>query len=56
MSEATFWNCTPRKLFALLDVHIDQNTTDEQKAEQGIRPRNINKVNSRQTVNSIASW
>jgi hypothetical protein len=56
MSEETFWKCTPKKLFALMDVHIDMNMTDEQKAENGIKPRNMNGKNNKEVVGSIASW
>lgn len=56
MSEDTFWRCTPRKLFALMDVHIDMNMTEEQKAENGIKPRNMNQKSNKEVTSAIASW
>lgn len=29
MTEGTFWKCTPKKLFALLEAHNKANTIDE---------------------------
>jgi hypothetical protein len=31
MEESTFWRCTPRKLFSLIDTHIRINNPDEAK-------------------------
>jgi uncharacterized phage protein (TIGR02216 family) len=55
MSEQTFWRCTPRKLFALMAVHVDVNSTDEQRAKHGRRNKNTEQ-NNKEVVNSIASW
>lgn len=56
MSEEVFWRCTPRKLFSLMDVHVQLNTTEEQRAEKGIKGRHNDKRNNKEVVSEIASW
>lgn len=34
MSEAAFWNCTPRKLFALMDVHRKYHGVDDSRSPE----------------------
>jgi hypothetical protein len=50
MSEETFWRCTPRKIFALMDVHVDINSTSEQRAQKNTP------TNNKEVVNQINSW
>jgi hypothetical protein len=47
MSEDIFWNCTPRKLFALLDVHVKANSSDDTGGGTH---------NQKQAIDAIASW
>jgi hypothetical protein len=56
MREEDFWKCTPRKLFALLDIYAEANMTDEQKAESKRKPRKGMNKNNKEVVSQIASW
>jgi hypothetical protein len=56
MREEDFWKCTPRKLFALLDIHLEANMTEEQLAENGKKRRNDGGKNNKEVIGSIASW
>lgn len=47
MSEQEFWKCTPRKLFALTDVHVKLNSPEKQKKE---------KPKERLTIKELMSW
>lgn len=44
MSEEEFWRCTPRKLYAMLEVHFRLHSTDEQKEQE------------RLTLQELLSW
>lgn len=58
MNEKTFWKITPRKLFALLDVHIEMNSSAEDRAKNGVttkREKN-NPKNNKEVIGNIASW
>lgn len=58
MDEETFWRCTPRKLFALMDCHVEANTTQEYRQENNIKGRKkVNtERNNKEVITSIASW
>jgi len=46
MSEAEFWRCTPRKLFALAEVHIEAHSVKEQEKKEP----------ERLTLKELLSW
>lgn len=46
MSEAEFWRCTPRKLFALAEVHLKVHSGEGQKE----------KPQERLTLQELLSW
>lgn len=57
MEEKKFWSCTPRKLFALLEVHIEMNSTAEDRAKKGLTTkRGKNPKNNKEVISSISSW
>ncbi|WP_200760454.1 hypothetical protein [Effusibacillus dendaii] len=49
MSEEKFWRCTPRKLFALADRHIQANTVSKDKEKPSGEPERL-------TVQELLSW
>lgn len=51
MSDATFWRCTPNKLFAILGAHNKANSTDEED-NKGQPKQKVEKL----TLEEAMSW
>jgi hypothetical protein len=50
MTEEEFWKCTPRKLFALLEVHDEVNGSAEEHGQNG------KITNPQQVLKQFMSW
>lgn len=49
LSEESFWNATPRKLFSLLDIHNEVNKSGEEEAKKQKEPEKL-------TMGDLALW
>ena len=52
MDEYTFWNCTPRKFFALLDAHNRANTVDDDDDKKSKSNSKVEPV----TLEELKAW
>lgn len=56
MNESTFWGCTPRKLFALLETHNKVNTIDEDGNSQNEYSKPKKQKAEKLTLEEALAW